>query len=101
MPSQDTVEQIPEALGLEEFEDMLEKRVLEWNEELREEGRQEGLREGLQKGEAALLIRQLALKFGPIDEETRSRVLSADPERLLEWGERILKARSLADLFGG
>jgi len=98
------VEQIPEVLGLEEFQDMLEKTVLEWNEELREEGRQEGLREGLQKGlqkgEAKLLIRQLELKFGPLDEETRNRVLAAEPDRLLEWGERILKAPSLADLFG-
>jgi hypothetical protein len=79
---------------------MLEKRVLEWNEELREEGRQEGLREGVQKGEAALLIRLLKLKFGPLDEDTQNRVLSAEPERLLEWGERILTARRLADIFG-
>jgi flagellar biosynthesis/type III secretory pathway protein FliH len=95
---------------------MLEKTVLEWNEELREEGRQEGRQEGLQEGlrkglqkgrregrregEATLLIRQLELKFGPLDEETRNRVLSADPERLLEWGERILTAPSLPDIFG-
>jgi predicted transposase YdaD len=100
MADQETVEQIPDAPGLEEFQDMLEKRVLEWNEELREEGRQEGREEGRREGEATLLLRLLKLKFGPLEEETRSRVLSADPERLLEWGERILTARHLSDIFG-
>jgi predicted transposase/invertase (TIGR01784 family) len=85
-------EEIPEALGLEEFETMLAKRVVEWGRELREEGRQEG--------EALLLLRQLETKFGPLDERTRTRVLSAEAGRLLEWGERFVSAERLADVFG-
>ncbi|HKV06684.1 MAG TPA: Rpn family recombination-promoting nuclease/putative transposase [Thermoanaerobaculia bacterium] len=83
--------QIPEALGLEEFKAMLEKRVEEWNRTLREEGRQEG--------EAIFLLRLLEQKFGRIDPKTRTRVQSADAERLLDWGLRVLTAERLEDVF--
>ncbi|HJX28736.1 MAG TPA: Rpn family recombination-promoting nuclease/putative transposase [Thermoanaerobaculia bacterium] len=103
MPGRRRHEPIPEALGLEEFRAMLEKRVEEWNRELREEGRllglKEGRKEGLQKGEATLLLRLLKRKFGPIDPETRKRVHSADTKRLLAWGERVLTAERLEDVF--
>jgi hypothetical protein len=103
MPERDTVEAVPEVLGLEEFQDMLENRVREWNEELREEGRKEGLQKGLRQGrregEAELLIRQIELRFRRLDEETRKRIRAADADRLLQWGERILTARRLSDVF--
>lgn len=86
---------------------MLEKTVEEWNRELREEGRllgrqegiKEGIKEGEQKGEAALLLRQLERKFGRLDSKTRRRVRGADAERLLDWGERVLTAERLEDVF--
>jgi hypothetical protein len=106
---------IPEALGLEEFRAMLEKRVEEWNRILREEGRQEGLQEGLekglqkglekglqkglQKGEANLLLSLLQQKFGRLDSQTRRRIRSADAEKLLDWGLRVLTAERLEDVF--
>lgn len=93
-------EDIPEALSLKEFEAMLAKRVQEWGRELREEGRQEGRQEGKQQGEAYLLLRQLEKKFGPLDERTRSRVVSAEAGRLLEWGERFVSAERLSEVFG-
>ena len=57
--------------------------------------------EGRQEGEARLLLRQLRMKFGPLDPGTEERVRSADADRLLEWGERILSAESLEDIFRG
>jgi predicted transposase/invertase (TIGR01784 family) len=123
MPSRRRRKPIPEALGLEEFRDMLEKRVEEWNRELREEGRllglkegrregikegrqkgaQKGLEKGLQKGrqegEASLLLRQLERKFGRLDLQTLKRVRGADAARLLDWGERVLTAERLEDVF--
>lgn len=110
---------IPEGLGQEEFKVMLEKRVEEWNRELREEGRllglkegikegqqkgiqkgiQKGLQKGRQEGEAALLLRLLERKFGRLDPQTRKRVRSADAQRLLDWGERVLTAERLEDVF--
>jgi hypothetical protein len=53
------------------------------------------------EGEAHLLLRQLAFKFGPLDEATRARVAAARPEELLAWGERLLGARRLAEVFAG
>lgn len=64
------------------------------------EGLQKGIQEGRQKGEAALLLRQLERKFGQLDAKTRRRVQSADAERLLDWGERVLTAERLEDVFG-
>jgi hypothetical protein len=89
-------EEIPDVLGLEEFRDMLEKRVQEWNRELREEGRQEGR----QEGGFEILVGLLEQRFGPVDAGTRSRLRSADPEQILAWSKRLLSARCLEDVFG-
>jgi predicted transposase/invertase (TIGR01784 family) len=84
-------EEISATLTLEELETMLAESIDRWNREIREEGRQEG--------EARLMLRQLRLKFGPLESEIEDRVRSADAERLLEWGERVLTAESLQDVF--
>lgn len=84
-------EEISDKLTLEEVNTMLAESIDRWNREIREEGRQEG--------EARVLLRQLRLKFGPLDSETEERVRSADADRLLVWSERILTAESLQDVF--
>jgi predicted transposase YdaD len=96
---------------LEELETMLAESIDSWNhvireearqegrQEGREEGRQEGRAEGRQEGEARLVLRQLRLKFGPLGPEIEDRVRSADTERLLRWGERVLMAENLQDVF--
>ena len=91
LPRRGDGEPIQEALGLEEFKVMLEQRIAEWNQELREEGRQEG--------EALLLLRLLERKFGRLDPQIRERVRIADADRLLNWGERLLSADRLEDVF--
>jgi hypothetical protein len=99
LPRHGKIEPIPEALGLEEFKVMLEKRIEEWNHEILEKGRLLGRQEGRQEGEAALLIRQLERKFGSLDPQTCKRVEEADSEHLFEWGERVLTAERLEDVF--
>jgi hypothetical protein len=84
---------------LEEVETMLAESIDQWNRELREKGREEGRQEGRQEGEARLVLRQLRLKFGPLEPAIEDRVRSADADRLLEWGERVLTAGSLEDVF--
>jgi predicted transposase/invertase (TIGR01784 family) len=88
---------------LEEFETMLAESIDRWNQELREkslqEGRQEGRQEGYQEGEARMLLRQLRLKFGRLDSTLEEQVRSADADRLLEFGDRILTAERLEDVF--
>ncbi len=88
-----SLEKFSATLSLEELETMLAESIDRWNREIREEGRQEG--------EARLLLRLLRLKFGPLEPEIEERVASADTDRLLEWGERVLTAESLQDVFRG
>jgi predicted transposase/invertase (TIGR01784 family) len=84
-------EKVSGTLTLEELETMLAESIDRWNLEIREEGRQEG--------EARILLRQLRLKFGPLEPEVEERVRSADTDRLLAWSERILTAENLEDVF--
>ena len=70
-----------------------------WRNEGREQGRNEGRQQGRKEGEAALLLRQLTRRFGVLDPSLRRKVETADAEQLLEWGERFVTARSLAEVF--
>jgi hypothetical protein len=91
---------LSEAQELEEVPAMLEKRMEEWSRQQRESARQEGEQKGEQKGRAELLLAQVEEKFGPLDEVSRRRIRTADPERLLDWGRRLLRAQSLAEVLG-
>ncbi len=66
----------------------------------RVEGRVEGRLEGRLEGEAALLIRLLERKFPPLPESARQRIATADAETLLVWGERVLDANNLDEVWG-
>jgi predicted transposase/invertase (TIGR01784 family) len=72
-------------------------------EEERREGKQEGLLEGLLegqlKGETALLIRLLSKRFGPLPAWVEQHLAQATIEQLDVWGERILDANTLAEVF--
>ncbi len=70
---------------------MLVEDKLDWTREWRLKGRREG--------EAALLTRLLARKFGPLDAEARRKMETADAEQLLTWGEHLLTATSLQEVF--
>jgi hypothetical protein len=94
---------IPELVDLEDFRTMLLETVEEWNREIEargvEKGLEQGRRAGLEQGRRDLLLRQLEIKFGTLDERTRTRVSGADAQRLLKWGERVLSAERLSDVF--
>lgn len=74
---------------------MLAERVKEWEAELLLQGRQEGR----QEGELALLRRQLRKRFGELPPWVSGRIAVAQPEQIECWGERLLEARSLDDVF--
>jgi Putative transposase, YhgA-like len=96
-------EDIPELVDLKEFRAMLSERVEEWSRQIEARSRKKGRREGLKIGRAEgqeVFLRQLEIKFGPLDEPTRSRVKAARPQSLLAWAERLVTADTLADVFG-
>jgi predicted transposase YdaD len=67
------------------------------------EGMQQGIREGMQQGvrqgEATLLVRQMESRFGPLSAENRERVAGAESDSLLKWGERVLTAKTIEEVF--
>ena len=79
---------------------MLKETVKGWTREWERQGLEKGLKKGVRQGEATLLARLLERKFGPLSARIRQRVDRADAETLLTWGERVLTARSLAEVFG-
>lgn len=101
---------------LQEMRAMLADRIQEWAEEAKREGRRqgklegrlegrlegklEGKLEGLQEGEARLLLQLLKNRFGDLPQWVQDRVQQADVSQLERWGEQVLDARTLADLFG-
>ncbi len=54
---------------------------------------------GIQQGESILLIRQLQRRFHQVPSNYLNRVQQADADTLLLWGERVLDARALDDVF--
>ena len=54
---------------------------------------------GKLEGESTLLERLMVKRFGTLTDETRSRLKSATVEQLETWAERILDARTLAEIF--
>ncbi|MEO5330623.1 MAG: hypothetical protein H7839_01260 [Magnetococcus sp. YQC-5] len=56
-------------------------------------------RDSRQAEAAAMLFKQIYRKFGPIPEWTTKKVKSADPEMIETWGENLIFANSLDDVF--
>ena len=76
---------------LEEFESMLADTIERLNRELREKS--------IREGNAAVLLRQLRRKFGPLDGIVEERISSAEGDRILAWADRVLSAASLDEVF--
>lgn len=67
--------------------------LIEWTRQWQEQGRRQGKSE--------LLLRQAERKFGPLAGRDRARIELADADRLLRWGERLVAAGSLEEVFRG
>jgi Domain of unknown function (DUF4351) len=55
--------------------------------------------QGHKEGERALLLRQLRTRFGELPAAAVARVEGAEMAVLERWGERVLTAKSLAEVF--
>lgn len=72
----------------------------EGRQEGRQEGWQEGRHEGELEGERTLLVRQLQHRFGELPPQYQKRLDKAKSDQLLQWGERLLDAKVLKEVFG-
>ena len=62
-------------------------------------GIEKGRQEGRQEGEAALLKRLLARRFGALPDAVQVRLTTADVDQLEEWAIKVLDAESLDEVF--
>lgn len=63
------------------------------------QGLAQGREQGLLIGESALLNRLLRRKFGAAVEGYQDKLKQADADILLLWGERVLEAKSIEEVF--
>nr|VFJ88909.1 MAG: protein of unknown function (DUF4351) [Candidatus Kentron sp. LFY] len=64
-----------------------------------EKGLKRGIEQGRGEGEAVFLMRLLRHKFGPLSPALEQRIRNAEPEALATWGERVLSAQTLDEVF--
>lgn len=64
-----------------------------------EKGLQKGMQQGMQQGEALLLRRLLTRRFGALPLWVESRLAEAALVELEAWGDAVLDAKSLGDVF--
>ena len=66
---------------------------------LLKEAEERGIEKGIERGEAMLLQRQLARRFGILPDTLLERIAQASKIDIEQWGDRILEAASLDDVF--
>lgn len=89
---------------LEEGLDEGLKQGLEQGRELGlEQGRKQGLKQGREQGRkegaSALLERQLVRRFGPLPQTVQKKLATASLAQVDAWGEALLEATSLQQVF--
>lgn len=94
----------------EEFEKRGYQRGVTLAEEFEERGYQKGITKGItlaqefkergmRQGEATLLLKLLQRRFSTVPIQYQKAIEEADAETLLKWGERILEAKNLWEVF--
>jgi predicted transposase/invertase (TIGR01784 family) len=81
-------------------EKLRQEGMLKGLEKGRIEGLEKGRVEGRVEGQTELVLKLLALKFGPLSVEQAQRVQGASIEQLDRWAERVLDAESIAEVLG-
>ena len=74
------------------------RAVQDWLAEGRQEGRQEGEAKGRQEGEAAVTLRLLNRRCGPISEPTTAQIQGLPLEQLESLADALLDFQCPADL---
>ncbi|HEX2678249.1 MAG TPA: DUF4351 domain-containing protein [Polyangiales bacterium] len=96
------VDQVLSALGREAKERLkaMDPAKYEYQSEEFKGAVAKGKAEGATEGRAAILLKLLTLKFGPLAPEVIERVRNASADTLDLWAERILSASALHEVLG-
>ncbi|MBF0425508.1 MAG: DUF4351 domain-containing protein [Magnetococcales bacterium] len=79
--------------------EIIEENKQTWLRQGRQEGIQIGEQRNHQKGAAALLLRQLRRRFESLPGWVEERVAAAKAADIERWGDRVLTAQSLEEVF--
>ena len=94
----------PDAEELTRGINMLETNIDRWEAQAIargiQQGMQQGVQQGMQLGEALLLQRLLTRRFGELSAAQQAKLAAATPAQLETWGDRVLDAASLDEVFG-
>ncbi len=77
----------------------LAERFDQWARKYEQKGIEQGIERGIEKGEALLLQRQLTRRFGTLPSDVVGRIAGATAAQLEQWGDRVLDAPSLEEVF--
>ena len=91
--------ELPPINDLQEMHAMLAERVKTWTEDWKQQGFEQGIEQGIPRGEARLLRCQILRRFGTIPDWADRRRTGASLTELDTWGERLLDADTLDDVF--
>jgi predicted transposase YdaD len=97
-----SAEQVVYQDSLKYYRDMYsiaETLLQEGEEKGRREGQEAGMKEGLRQGEAALALRLLNRRVGPLAVEVESRVMALPLTLMEALGDALLDFESLSDLL--
>ena len=83
---------VPDAEELTKGMHMLETNIDRWEAQ--------AIARGMQRGEAFLLQRLLTRRFGELPAAQQAKLAAATPAQLEIWGDRVLDASSLDEVFG-
>ena len=86
---------LPKVQDLKELKMTLAERFDQWARNYE----QKGIEKGIEKGEALLLQRQLTRRFGTLPSDVVGRIAGATAAQLEQWGDRVLDAASLEEVF--
>jgi hypothetical protein len=93
---------LPEALEEEFIRELYEfekEKTMQYVSSIERIGFKKGKQQGMQQGESTMLLRQMERKFGQVSEEVKQKIEEADSGTLLEWGEKIISASTIDDVF--
>lgn len=94
---------LPKVQDLKELKMTLAERFDQWAQKYEqkglEKGIEQGIEKGIEKGEALLLQRLLTRRFGTLPSDVVGQIAGATAAQLEQWGDRVLDAASLEEVF--
>ena len=94
---------LPKVHDLKELKMTLAERFEEWAQQYEEQGIAKGLEQGIEqgviRGEALVLQKLLAKRFGVLPDTLLLQISTATRKQLDTWVDRVLEAENLEDVF--